>query len=144
MPEIEIYSPKSSAIRAKFGACGEAVDHAGKGPLPHFVGQNFRGVLLGIAGVDDQRQAGFARRCDMFAKRSALLFAVAMVVIIVEPGFANSYNARMRGLGDQFCSVDADMRVGFVRMDANRCPDIGFLIGKCDNRRPIRFRGLIC
>jgi hypothetical protein len=40
----------------EFAAGGEAVDHAGKGTLPHLVAQDFGGIGLGIAGMDDDRE----------------------------------------------------------------------------------------
>ena len=128
----------------KSAARGEAMDDAGIGALPHFLAQDRGGIVLGIAGVDDDRQPGLARGGDMRAEARLLPVAVAMVVIIIEPALADADDARMRGALDQLGGVDIGMLVGLVRMDADRRPDIGLALGGGDARRPIRSRASRC
>ena len=60
------------ALARKLGRAGEAMEDAGHAPLPHGALEDFGRVLLGFAGVDDQRQAGLARRVDMRLEALAL------------------------------------------------------------------------
>ena len=113
------------------------MDHAGIGALPHLVAQNFGGIIFGIAGVDDDRQSGFARCDDVTAKARALTVTVAVVVIIIEAAFADPHYARMRGTANQFCGVDIGMLVGFVRVDAHRRPHIGLTLCDCQHVVPL-------
>ena len=53
---------------ARSRAAGEAMQHGGEGPLPRFLLQDPRHVLVGLARMDDQRQPGFARGRDMGAE----------------------------------------------------------------------------
>ena len=74
---LEGHDPRQRDIEAeveplarKLGRAGEAVEHAGD-PLPlHRLGQDLGGILLGVAGVDDERQAGL-RAPRRYALRSA-------------------------------------------------------------------------
>ena len=72
------------------------MNDAGESPFPHFFGQYGGSVSLRIACVNNDWQARFARSLDMFAKPSALLGAVAFVVIIIQTRFAYGNNTRMR------------------------------------------------
>jgi hypothetical protein len=46
------------------------VDQRREGPLLHLFGDDPGGIVFGIAGVDDQRQAGFARDGDVRAEQA--------------------------------------------------------------------------
>ena len=71
------------------------MDQAGIGALPHFLGQDAGRVVVGVAGVDDQRQAGLARRLDVLAENVLLDVARAVFVEIVEAGLADADDLRM-------------------------------------------------
>ena len=55
-----------------------------------FLGQNAGHVVIGAAGVDDQRQAGFAGRRDMNAQALALHLGAVGGVVVIEPGFTDA------------------------------------------------------
>ena len=59
----------------KIGAPGEAMQHGREGTPPRFFFEDARGVVIGLAGVNDQRQAGLTRGGDMGAE--AVLLRVA-------------------------------------------------------------------
>src|SRR4051794_25259012 len=101
------------------------MDDSREGPLPHLLLEDGGGVLLGIAGVDDDRQPGLACRGDMGPEARALPLAVAMVVIIIEAALADPDHPRMRRALRQQACVDVRMPVGLVRMDSDRGPDVG-------------------
>src|SRR3546814_7538112 len=67
-------------------AGGEAMDHAGEALPVHLLAEQCQRVGFGIARVDDDRQAGPLRRVDVAAETVLLPHAVALVVIIIEPG----------------------------------------------------------
>ena len=113
------------------------MNNAGEWPFPHFFGQYRCRVGFRIAGVDDDRQARFARRLDMLAKPRALLRPVAFVVIIIEACLANRDHTGMCGLCNEFGTVHADMLVGLMRVNADGCPHILFLLGKANDLIPL-------
>ena len=59
-----------------------------------FFGQNPRHVLVGIAGMDDERQAGLARCLDMQAQAFLLNIGRLAGVVVIQPGFADADQAR--------------------------------------------------
>src|SRR3546814_9821227 len=77
------------------------MDDAGIGALPHFVGEDRGGILLGVARMDDDRQLRFACRRKMRAETRLLTCAIRMIVIIIEPAFADADDARMLRPRDQ-------------------------------------------
>jgi hypothetical protein len=77
------------------------VDQGWKRPLPHFLLQDRGRVFLRLAGVDDQRQAGFAGHGDVNAEQGLLRGAVRMLVIVVESRLADANDLRMLGGGQQ-------------------------------------------
>ena len=66
-----------------------------------FFGQDPGDVVVGGAGMDDQRQAGLARRLDMDAQAGLLHRGAVGGVVVVKPGLADADEFRMRGQGDQ-------------------------------------------
>ena len=62
----------------QLAAAGEAVQHGREGALPGLLLQDARHVVVGLAGMDHQRQAGRARGRDMGAE--TLLLRVARAV----------------------------------------------------------------
>ena len=74
---------------------------AGKAPFPVSSRRIARHVVVGLARMDHQRQAGLARRRDMGAEALLLRVARAVVVVIVEPGLADRHDLRMPRLRDE-------------------------------------------
>ncbi len=99
---------------ARFASSGPPVKQCktAEGALPHFLLQDFAGVGVRVTRMDHQRQPGLARRRDVIAEALFLRFARAVVVEIVEAGFAD---------GDDF--------VGFGQRDDVGCADIELFIG---------------
>ena len=62
---------------------------------------------------------GFARGCDMGAENLLLHVARALVVMVVETGFADGYAARMPGQRDQPIGRHIRLHGGIVRMRAD-------------------------
>ena len=59
-----------------------------KRPLGRLVFEDAAAILIRVAGMDDERQAGCAAGCNMGAKAARLGLRGAVVVEVVEPGFA--------------------------------------------------------
>ena len=91
-----------------------------------------RHVVVGLARMDDQRQAGLARGRDMGAEALLLRVARAVVVVIVEPGFADRHHLGMARARDQVGGRDVELLVGVVRMGADRAADLGKPLGDRD------------
>ena len=81
---------KLNGAAGEVGAAGEAMQHGREGALPGFLFENSRGVGVGFARMDDERQAGFARRRDVGAEAALLRVARASVIVVVEPSFADA------------------------------------------------------
>ena len=96
------------------GASGEAMQHATDGSLLHSLGQDRGGVVLGIAGMDDQRQAGGSSRFDVGGETFALGSAVRLVVEIIETAFADGNDARVRRGFNERGGAEIGMRIGKV------------------------------
>ncbi len=82
-------------IERRFGegaSAAETMQHAGYGA---FLAQDPRDIVIGVAGMDDQRQAALPRRRDMGAEDLLLDAVRAVVVVKIEPGFANADDTRM-------------------------------------------------
>ena len=106
------------------GAAGEAMQHSREGALPGFFLKNARGVGVGFARVNDQRQSGRARRRDMGAKAPLLRVARAVVVVIVETRFADRHDFRMPRVGDEIVHCYVQLLVRVMRMRADRAIDV--------------------
>ncbi len=63
---------------------------AGIGSGAVFLGQDAGHVVVGVAGMDDQGQAGLARGLDMNAQAVLLDRLAVGGVVIVQPGFADA------------------------------------------------------
>ena len=74
---------------------------AGKAPFPVSSSRMRRHVVVGLARVDDERQAGLARGGDMIAEAALLRVARAVIVVIVEPGLADRHHLGMARARDQ-------------------------------------------
>ena len=101
MPVNETKSPSAIARVREIAAAGEAMQHGREGALPGFLLEDARHVVVGLAGVDDQRQPGLARRRDVGAEALLLRVARAVVVVIVEPGLADRHHLGMARARDQ-------------------------------------------
>lgn len=68
----------------------EAVQHGLEGTLRHLLFQHPGRIVLGLAGMDDEWQAGFTGRRDLGAEAADLRLAGRQVVVIVQPGLADA------------------------------------------------------
>ncbi len=58
-------------------------------PLPHLVLQDRGGVVLRLAGMDDDRQAELARKRDLAAEHALGDVGRGVIVVVVEAGLAD-------------------------------------------------------
>src|SRR3546814_17261955 len=100
------------------------MDHSGEALPVHLFAEQGRRVGVGIARVDDDRQAGPLRRVAVAAETVLLPHAVALVVIIIEPGLADTDYARVHGTFDPLRGLDVGMMIAAVRMDTDASPDL--------------------
>ena len=125
MPVNEIERPKRDRLHRKFPPAGVAMQHGAKRSLGHFVFEDAAAILVGFAGMNDQRQAGRAGRRDMGAKAALLRFARAVLVEIIQPRLAERHDLGMPRQLDQFARGNAVFFVGVMRMGADRAIDVG-------------------
>ena len=90
-----------------------------EGPLPHFFLQDRGAIGVGVAGVDDERQAGLASGGDMGAEHPPRDFARRMVVVVVEPRLAQPDAFRMPRERDEFLDRRLFLLMRVMRMRAN-------------------------
>ncbi len=76
----------------EIAAACEAMQHRGESALPRFLLQYARHILVRLARVDDEGQAGRARHRYMVAQALFLRRARAAFVVIVEPGLADCHH----------------------------------------------------
>ena len=88
------------------------------------------GVVVGVAGVDDQRQAGAARGGDVGAEAARLPIARRQVVEIVEAALADRDHPRVRGELDQRRGIVQAFLAGLVRVDADGAVNLGATLGQ--------------
>lgn len=113
-----------------------------EGRLCVFVLQHAGNVVIRIAGMDGQRQAGHLRRADMDTEILRLNIARCLVIEIVEPGFADADHARMqRHLGDRLRAGHARLATGIVRMHADAGEHAGIALGDGDRGFRLVHRG---
>ena len=93
--------------------------------------------------MDDERQAGLARRRGMGAEQLRLARPRAVVVVEIEPGLADADDfgdaPRER---DERGAVGVGLGRGLVRMDADRAPDVGVALG--DRPYPLELGRAAC
>ena len=104
---------------------GEAMQHGREGPLPAFLLEDARRVVVGLTRMDHQRQPGHARRRDMGAEAFGLRHAWRVVVVIVESRLADCHDLWMLRACDQVVSRDVELLVRVMRMGADRAGHIG-------------------
>ena len=78
MPVNEIDKAQRDRLHRQLPPAGVAMQHRAKRSLGHFVFENAAATLVGLAGMNDQRQAGRARRGDVGAKAALLRFRRAV------------------------------------------------------------------
>ena len=113
------------------------MEHAGDPALLHCGPEDFSGIRLGLASVDDERQPRLARRVDVRFEPLALRLAVGLVVIIIEAALADGDDTRMIGCLGQCCGAEVRMRVGLVRVDPDAGPHVGVAFGDRDDVAPL-------
>src|SRR3546814_18172903 len=121
--------PYATLFRSEIGAGGEAMDDAGEGPLPHFLGEDGVRVVFGVAGVNDDGKVAFARGSDVGAEAVALPAAVGVVILEGGASFAYAAHARMEGDHDGGIGLAAAMGVSFewVTTDAGSTQPLPFV-----------------
>ena len=110
------------------------MQHGAKRALGHFVFEDAAAILVGVAGVDDQRQAGGAGRRDMGAKAALLRLARAVLIEIIQPRLAQRHDLGMPGQLDQLAGGNAVFLVGLMRMGADRAIDVRKSLGDLQQR----------
>ncbi len=115
------------------------MDQRRESPLPHLIGQDIGGVLLRIAGMNDQRQTRLPRDVDVHAEQIALNRAVGLVVIVVEPAFTDADYARCVRRLVQDLPTEVRVLVRLVRVDAHGGPDIALTLSGGDDIAPFAF-----
>lgn len=96
---------------------------AGEGPLGVLFAEDPGRVGIRLTGMDDQRQIGFAGGGDVGAEAPLLRCARTVLVVVVEPGFAEPDNLRVLGHADQVLGGDLLRLAGrLVGMDADGAP----------------------
>src|SRR5258708_29412832 len=105
------------------------------------LGEDLGRLRIGVAGMDDERQAGLARRRAMGAEERFLPRPRAVLVIEIEAGLADPYHFLM--LRERNEPGDAWVLLArcLVRMDADRAPDIGIALGDGAHRRELTHLG---
>ena len=109
-------------------------------PLPHFVGENCGDVVVGVARVNDERQAELASERDLPAKDALSDIARGAVVMIVEAGFADADAFGVLGEFANCGEVLRPLACRLMRMRADGEKDAVVALGDFrDLRRPSRF-----
>ncbi len=121
--------PKRDGAAGEIAAAGEAMQHRGVGPLPHLLFEDARGVVVGLARMDDQRQSGLARRRDMRAEAALLRLARRIVVVVVEPGFAERDDLGVTRAENEIGGGQIELFVRIMRMRADRAKNVGKALG---------------
>jgi hypothetical protein len=75
--------------------------------------------------MDDKRKAGFSRRADMRAESPLLRLARRIVIMIIEPGFADCHDFFTAAADHKFGQADVRFFVGVMRMRADRAINVG-------------------
>jgi hypothetical protein len=95
------------------------VQDEGEGTLPCFLLEDISHVVIGVTGVDDQRQSGFPGCRDVHAKPLGLGVAWRLVVEIIKAGLADRHNFRVLCQPDQICGRHVEFFRSVVRMGAD-------------------------
>ena len=110
------------------------MQHRAKRSLGDLVFEDAAAIVIGLAGMDHQRQSRRPRRGDMRAKAALLRLARAVLIKIIQPRLAQRHDLRMLGQFDQLAGRNAVFLIGLVRMGADRAIDVGKPLG--DGQQP--------
>ena len=125
MPVKEMNRPSAMARRASSRPPVKQCSTAGKAPFPISSSRMRARVVVGLAGMDDERQSGLARGGDMGAKAPLLRFARRIVVMIVEAGLAERDDLGRARARDEIGRGDVRLLMRVMRMGADRAIDVG-------------------
>jgi hypothetical protein len=105
------------------------VHHAVIGAVAVFLAQDARHVVVGVAGMDDQRQPGFLCGGDMHPKAVFLHLGAVRGVVIIQTALADADEFRMRGQPHQILHRDHRLGGGGHRMRAGGIEDVRVSFG---------------
>ena len=125
MPVKRNRQSKTDRFHRQFATARIAMQHGAKRALRHLVLENAPAILIGVAGVNDQRQSGRACRRDMRAEAALLRFRRTVVVEIIQPGLTQRHHFWMLRQLDQFFRRDTILFIGVMGMRSDRAIDIG-------------------
>jgi hypothetical protein len=108
------------------------MQHGAKRSLCHFVLEDSSARLVGLAGMDHERQPGRAGRRDMGAETALLRPWRAVVIEIIQPRLAQRHHLGMAREFDQLGGGNAVFFVGVMRMGADRTIDVRKPLGDLD------------
>src|SRR6476646_8441399 len=77
-------------------------------------------IIIGVASMDDQRQARLPRRGDVGAEATLLIGPLAVVVMIIEAGLADAHHLRMACEFHDLFERDVLLLRRVMRMSADR------------------------
>lgn len=97
--------------------------HARIGRAGQTFGKYLRHIVIGIAGVDDQRQARFLGGLNMDAQRGFLHLGAGGGIVVIQPCLANADHFGVLGKADQFGQCGKGFRRGRHGMCACRIID---------------------
>ncbi len=112
------------------------MQHGAERPLGHFIFEDAAAIVVGVAGVNDQRKAGRTRGGDVRPKAARLRLGRAVLVEIIQPRFTERHDLGMFGQRDQLVSGNAVFLVGVMRMGADRAIDVREAID--DGKQPAK------
>ena len=135
MPVNEMKMPERDRAASQIATAGETMQHGREGALPALLFENARGIVVGLARMDDQRQPGLARRGDMAAKAALLRLARRVVVVIIEAGFADRHDFGMPRARDQIGRAHVELFMGVMRVRADRAEHVGKALGDGEQLR---------
>ena len=113
------------------------MEDKGKGPLPHLFCQDGSHVVIGIARMNDQRQAGRPRRRDVIAKAFCLHLARRAVIEIVEARLADGHDLWMGREPYEILARHVRFFRSVVRMRADGAVDLVIGFGDVENCRKL-------
>src|SRR5260221_1810595 len=105
------------------------------------LGEDLGRLRIGIAGVDDERQASLARRRAMAAEERFLPRPRAVLVIEIEPALADPHHLLMLRQRNEPGDAWVFLARRLMRVDADRAPDIGIALGDGAHRRELTHLG---
>src|SRR4051794_1977766 len=100
------------------------MQHGAKRSFCHFVFEDATTILVGVAGMNHQRQAGCAGGSDMRAKTALLRLARAVLIEVVQPGFAQRNDLWVPRQLDELFRRNTVLLVCMVRMGADGAIDV--------------------